>query len=122
KWVMDGAAARGAGDLRYSLGLQMGADGRVADSIMNGPAFKAGVVPGMRILGVNGRLFTPALLDDAVMESASSTRPIELLVENDDYYHTCLVDYHGGPQSPRLERDNSRPDYLDELLRPLAAH
>ncbi|HVA63228.1 MAG TPA: hypothetical protein VNF74_05855 [Terriglobales bacterium] len=122
RYVLDGSDAHGAGDLLYSVGLSVGADGEVTDSIMNGPAFKAGIVPGMRILGVNGRVYTRALLDDAVVASPSSNNPIELLVENDDYYKTCLVDYHGGPKSPQLVRDAGKPDYLGELLQPLAPH
>ncbi|MGH9482761.1 MAG: M61 family peptidase, partial [Terriglobales bacterium] len=122
KYVLDGVEAGGAGDLAYSVGLTVGADGTVADSIMTGPAYKAGVVPGMKILGVNGRVYTRERLDDAVIGSGSSSSPIELLVENDDYYKTCLVDYHSGPKAPRLERDNSKSDYLDQLLQPLAAH
>lgn len=122
KYVLDGEHARGAGDLRFSIGLAMGDNGTVEDSIMNGPAYKAGVVAGMKVIGVNGRVYTPALLDDAVIASATTTNPIELLVTNDDYYRTGLVDYHGGPKSPGLERDPSKPDYLDQLLKPLATH
>lgn len=122
KYVLDGAAARGAGNLEYSIGLAIGPNGAVEDSIMNGPAYKAGVVPGMRVIGVNGRTYTRERLDDAVIASPQASGPIELLVVNDDYYHTCLVDYHGGPMAPRLVRDPSKPDYLDEMLRPLASH
>ena len=120
KYVLDGEDARGAGDLAYSIGLIMGNDGTVADSIVHGPAYQAGVVPGMKVIGVNRRLYTPALLADAVISSRDVKTPIELLVANDDYLRTALVDYHGGPMAPRLERDRSKPDYLDEFLRPLA--
>ena len=122
KYVLDGEDVTGAGDLNYSIGLEVGANGDVLDSIVNGPAYKAGVVPGMRIVGVNGRVYARPLLNDAVMGSAKSQGPIELLVVNDDYYKTCLVDYHGGPRAPRLVRDDSKPDYLDQLLQPLARH
>ncbi|HEY7855120.1 MAG TPA: M61 family peptidase, partial [Terriglobales bacterium] len=122
KYELATTAGRNPGNLEYSVGLTMGAGGAVADSIVNGPAYKAGVVAGMRVIGVNGRVFTPALLNDAVMSSASHPNPIELLVVNDDYYRTALVDYHGGPKAPRLVRDASQPDYLDELLKPLASH
>lgn len=119
-YVLDGAEAKGAGNLTYSIGLALGANGAVVDSIVNGPAYKAGIVPGMRIIGVNGRVYTRERLDDAVIASSHATAPIELLAVNDDYYRTALVDYHGGPLAPRLVRDPSKPDYLDQLLRPLA--
>jgi predicted metalloprotease with PDZ domain len=120
KFTLASRGVEGAGDLEYSIGLALGADGEVEDSIMNGPAYAAGIVPGMRVIGVNGRVYTPARLDDAVIRSPASRRPIELLVVNDDYYHTALIDYHGGPKAPRLVRDGSRPDYLDQFLQPLA--
>lgn len=120
KYVLDGEDAKGAGNLAYSIGLTLGANGAVVDSIVNGPAYKAGIVPSMRLIGVNGRIFTRERLDDAVIASAHATAPIELLAVNDDYYRTALVDYHGGPLAPRLVRDSSKPDYLDQLLRPLA--
>ncbi len=120
KFELASSGAPGAGDLEYSIGLSVGPEGEVEDSIMNGPAYKAGVVPGMRILGVDGRVYTRDRLGDAVIQSPMSRQPIELLVVNDDYYHTCLVDYHGGPKAPRLVRDASRPDYLDQFLQPLA--
>ncbi|MGH9518665.1 MAG: M61 family peptidase [Terriglobales bacterium] len=122
KFVLDGEAAKGAGNLSYSIGLTLGANGAVEDSIVNGPAYKAGIVPGMRVIGVNGRVYTRDRLDDAVIASAHATAPIALLVVSDDYYRTALVDYHGGPMAPRLERNLSTPDYLEQLLRPLAGH
>jgi hypothetical protein len=35
----------------------------------------------------------------------------------DDYYKTCNVDYHGGSRYPHLIRDESKPDYLDDLAK-----
>ena len=118
KFEMASRGVEGAGNLEYSIGLAVGPEGEVEDSIMNGPAYNAGIVPGMRILGVDGRVYTRARLDAAVIQSPDTHRPIELLVVNDDYYHTSLVDYHGGPKAPRLVRDDAKPDYLDQFLAP----
>ena len=104
----------------YSVGLELGADGTVYDSIYNGPAFKTGISPGMRVVGVNGRVYTPELLSDAIIASKNGSKPIQLLVVVDDYYKTCLIDYHGGDQYPHLVRNQGKPDYLDEILKPLA--
>jgi hypothetical protein len=49
-----------------------------------------------------------------------TSTPIHLLVANGAQYQTYAVDYHGGVQYPHLERDNNRPDYLSEILHPLA--
>jgi hypothetical protein len=40
-----------------------------------------------------------------------------LLVINDEYYFTVNVDYHLGQRYPHLKRDDSKPDYLDELIK-----
>jgi predicted metalloprotease with PDZ domain len=105
----------------YSIGLMVGEDGMVNDSIVGGPAFRAGISPGMKVVGVNGRVYTPGLLADAVRDSKDSTQPIVLLVVSDDYFRTSTIDYHDGLRFAHLERDESKPDYLDDLIRPRAA-
>ncbi len=104
----------------YSIGLQVGGDGTVNDSIVGSPAFNAGISSGMKVVGVNGRLFRQDLLDDAIKDAKDSSKPISLLVVVDDYYRTCDIDYHGGPRYPHLERVSDRADYLDDLIKPRA--
>lgn len=108
-------------DDEYTIGLQVASDGSVFDSIVNGPAFKAGISPGMKVVGINGRLYTHDLLEDAIKASKENSQPISLLVVNDDYYLTCNIDYHGGVRYPHLVRNESKPDYLDELDKPKAS-
>ena len=112
---------RGGPGYTYSLGLQLGADGTVADAIVGGPAFKAGIGPGMKVIGVNSRIYTADVLADAVKAAQDSKAPIALQVVSDDYIHTFNVDYHGGPQFPHLVRAEDKPDYLDELIKPRVA-
>ena len=102
----------------YSIGLQVGPDGVVSDSIFGGPAFEAGISSGMKIAGVNGRVFTPELLADAVKDAKGTSQPITLLVVIDDYFRTCTINYHDGPRYPHLVRQDAQPDYLDELIKP----
>ena len=102
------------GDL-YTVGLHLGDDGTVIDSIVGGPAFKSGISSGMKVVGVNGRVYDHDLLADAIAASKQSKEPITLMVVIDGYYKTCSVDYHGGKRYPHLVRDDSKPDYLDEL-------
>jgi predicted metalloprotease with PDZ domain len=101
----------------YSIGLQLGNDGMVDDSLVGGPAFKAGISSGMKVIGVNGRLYTPELLEDAIKAAKGTTAPITLLVVVDDYFQTSTIDYHGGQSYPHLVRDDARPDYLDEIIK-----
>jgi predicted metalloprotease with PDZ domain len=101
----------------YTLGLFLAEDGGVVDSIVGGLAFNAGISPGMKIVGVNGRLYTRDLLKDAVLASKDSSQPISLLVVHNEYYKTCAIDYHGGPRYPHLVRAEGRDDYLDDLIK-----
>lgn len=103
----------------YSIGLFLAADGTVRDSLWGRAAFNAGVTSGMKVVGVNGRVFTEDVLADAIKASSTSRDPISLLVIDNDYYHTCNVDYHAGEHYPHLQR-NENPDVLADVLRPLA--
>jgi predicted metalloprotease with PDZ domain len=110
----------GPGDA-YSIGLQLGSDGTVSDAIVGSPAFEAGISSGMKVIGVNGRVYNHDLLEDAIKAAKDSSQPITLLVVADEYIHTCTINYHGGAQYPHLVRVSDQPDYLDELIKPRAA-
>jgi hypothetical protein len=71
----------------------------------------------MKVVGVDGRVYTHDLLEDAIKASKDASAPIILLVVDDDYYRTATIPYHGGERYPHLVRDNSKPDYLDELIK-----
>ena len=109
-------------DEAYSIGLTLNDDGTVEDSIVTKPAFKAGISPGMKVVEVNGRPFTPQVLRQALKAGVTSSAPLRLRFLNDGYYKTCTIDYHGGEVFPQLIREANRPDLLDEMLKPLAAH
>ncbi|HKT10361.1 MAG TPA: M61 family peptidase [Terriglobia bacterium] len=106
----------------YSIGLLLKDDGEVEDSNVTMPAYKAGISPGMKLVSVNGREFTPQVLRLAIKAAVKSTEPISLRVLSDNYYKTCTVDYHGGERFPRLVREAGRPDLLDDMLKSLAVH
>jgi predicted metalloprotease with PDZ domain len=111
-------AFRHSADFTYSLGVMMGADGNVGDVLWDGPAFNAGLSPGMKVIAVNGQAYTPEVMTDAVKASATDTnQPIELLVQNFNEYKTLRIDYHGGLKYPHIERDTSKPDTLSELIK-----
>jgi predicted metalloprotease with PDZ domain len=107
-------------DLAFSIGLSVGEDGSVGDVLHGGPAYAAGIGPGMKIAAVNGRQFSPEGIREAIESSKGSSEPIRLLVANGTQYQTVSIDYHGGIQYPHIERDKSRPDYLNEIIQPLA--
>ena len=100
----------------FSIGLQLGKDGAVNDSIVGGPAYDAGVTPGMKVVGVNGQVYTHDVLEDAIAAAKDSQAPIKLLLIDDGYYRKAEVNYHGGDRYPHLVREAGKPDYLDELI------
>ena len=87
--------------------------------IVGSPAYQAGLGPGMKLVAVNGRKWSPSLLHEAVKTAQGSERPIELLVENAQFFKTYSVAYHDGEKNPHLERVSERPDVLGEILKPL---
>jgi len=102
----------------YALGLSLRDDGDIVDTVEGEVAAKAGIGPGMKVVAVNGRKFSPEVFRDAVKTSKNSSAPIELLVENDEYYNTFKLDYHGGEMYPHLVRDESKTDLLSDILKP----
>jgi len=101
----------------YSIGLRLDKDGVIRDTIEGMAAASAGIGPGMKIIAVNGRRFSSESLRDALKEGKTASTPLELLVENSDYFHTFKLDYRGGEKYPRLVRDESKPDVLSEIIK-----
>lgn len=104
-------------DASFSVGLLIHEDGEIQDTIEGMDAARAGIGPGMKIIAVNGRRFTPQVFRDALYEGKNSSRPLQLLVENTDYYRTFSLDYHGGEKYPHLEREESKKDELTDIVR-----
>jgi len=100
-----------------ALGLNLSGEGNVVDTIEGEIAAKAGIGPGMRVVAVNGRRFSPEILRDAIRAAKGGSATIDLLVENTDYYKTYKLDYRGGERYPHLVRDDSKPDLLADILR-----
>jgi predicted metalloprotease with PDZ domain len=100
-----------------SIGLNLREDGSVVDTIEGMAAAQAGIGPGMKLIAVNGRKYSPEILRDALKAGKTGSAPLELLVENTDYYKTFKLDYHGGERYPHLVRDESKPDLLTEIYK-----
>jgi predicted metalloprotease with PDZ domain len=100
---------------RYSLGMSLASDGTVRDTVEGMIAAKAGIGPGMKIVAVNGRRISSDVWRDAIRASKTSSEPLELIVENTEYFRVVKLDYHGGEKFPHLVRDESKPDLLTEI-------
>ena len=109
--------ARKSVDLSFSLGMLLKEDGTVMDVNPNLVAFKSGLAPGMKIVSVNGRAWSTEVLHEAISSAKSSTAPIESLVENGSFQETYKLNYHGGERYPHLERDNTKPDVLSDVIK-----
>jgi len=106
-------------DFSYSLGFTVAEDGKLDDVIVGSPAYQAGVGSGMKLVAVNGRKWAPAVLHAALKAATSNGHPVDLLVENAQFFRTYSVPYHDGDRNPHLERVSAQPDLLDEILKPL---
>ena len=115
-----GRISRGGGgaSARDSLGLSFDGEGKIADVIPGMIGDKAGLGPGMKVIGVNGKVFNAQRLHDALAESVTRKK-IEFLLIEGEHFRTVVLDYADGPRYLELVRDNTKPDRLAEILKPL---
>jgi len=106
-------------DRSLSIGLTVANDdnrGTVADVLWGSPAFDAGMIPGMKIVAVDGEAYTPEIFDAAIVDAAKSHKPIALLVRNTSTFVTLHIPYFGGQVYPHLVRADGE-DRLSEIVR-----
>ncbi len=103
-------------DVRYSVGFAVGKDGSIPDVIPESPAAKTGIGPGMKLLAVNGRRWSKDILREGIRDTRRG-KPLELLVENGEFFQTHKLDYTGGERYPHLEREIGKSDVLTEIIR-----
>ena len=104
-------------DLTYSLGFVVGAENRLIDVLWDGPAFKLGLAPGTQVIAVNNIAYDATRFKDVITAAKKSGAPIEVLVRNGDAFRTVRFDYHDGLRYPHLERDKSKPDRFELILK-----
>jgi predicted metalloprotease with PDZ domain len=112
-------AGRKSVDLTYSLGLTLNREAMLTGVLWDGPAFKAGLTVGDKILAVNGIAYDTDKLKEAIVAAKASRQPISLIVKDGDHFRVVAVDYHDGLRYPRLQRLPGKPDLLGEIYRPL---
>jgi predicted metalloprotease with PDZ domain len=102
-----------------SNGGGSGGLGMITSVVWEGPAFKAGVTPDMQLQAVNDQAFNVENLRAAILAAEKNNVPIKLLLKRDGEFTTVNVDYHGGLRYPHLERVESVPDRMDDILAPI---
>jgi len=83
------------------------------------PADKAGLAPGMKVIGVNGKKLSINRLRDAIADSVTR-QELEFLIEDGEEFRTITVPYADGLRYLELERIAGLPDVLGEVLKPRA--
>ena len=112
-------------DAYFSLGLFLSSNGTIGDVRFYSPAFEAKLVPGEKVLRINGRAFSPTAMEQALLErnadsaALNAANPISIVVQNGASEREVFINYHEGERFPVLERDPKTPDFLDRLLEPL---
>lgn len=103
-------------DVRFSLGFVVHEDGTLPDVLPGSPADKAGVPAGSKLVAVNGRRLHRETLREAIRDTKTASRPIELLVENGEFFKTYRLDYKGGERYPHLEPEPGKADVLSKII------
>jgi predicted metalloprotease with PDZ domain len=104
----------------YSLGLRLTQDGTIVDVRWDGPADKANLAPGQKILAINGNVFSADAVKNAIQAAKGVAQPIHLILQADTFVSSANIDYHDGERDPVLERVQGAPAYLDDITTPLA--
>jgi len=114
--------SRGAGrDVWFSLGIAFDNDGTtISDVRVGSAADKAKLIPGQKIMAVNGKVYSKDALHAAIRQSKTASVPMHFILQNDTMVTEVDVDYHDGERYPTLERVEGTPAYLDDITKPLA--
>ena len=73
-------------DAAYSIGIDLREDGTISDTIEGMPAALAGIGPGMKLVAVNGRQYSPEILRDAIKTGKNTTAPLAVSYTHLDVY------------------------------------
>jgi predicted metalloprotease with PDZ domain len=105
-------------DEMFSVGLFLTHEGGIADVLWHGPAFEAGLAPGMKLVAVDGNAYSAKALRQAIVRAHRDGKPLRLKATADGVTREYAVHYAGGLKYPHLVRVPGRPDYLKEILEP----
>jgi predicted metalloprotease with PDZ domain len=103
-------------DFGYSLGIEIGKEGRLRDVRWASPAYAAGLSTAASLIAVDGVAYKAERLKASITAAKTGKAPIQLLVKDGDFYKTVSIPYHGGLRYPKLERIDGTTDRLTPLL------
>jgi len=109
-------------DAWFSAGLRLRHDGTISDVRLFSATDEAKLAPGEKIIAVNGRIFSPEVLHDAIKSAKGSTEPIHLIVQSDTYIYQISLNYHEGDKYPAFQRVEGTPAVLDEIIQSMISN
>lgn len=116
--VGEGELSRKGVNAMFSVGLFLDAQGKVEDVLWNGPAFRAGLAPGMTLVAIDGRPYSTGVLRNEIAQAQKSRKPLEIVAKGDGITGHYTVVYEGGLKYPHLVRVPGTTDYLEQILAP----
>ena len=116
--VGDGELEGKGVDAMFSVGMFLKNDGKIVDVLWDGPAFKAGLAPGMKLVSINGREYSANMLWTEIADAQRSGQPLQLNAQHDGVVEMYTIHYNDGLKYPNLTRAQGKTDYLQQILAP----
>ena len=104
----------------FSAGMFLDGDGKIIDVLWNGPAFKAGLAPGMKLMSIDGHLYSTKVLWTQIAAAHERAQPLQINAQQDGAVSMYTVRYTDGLKYPNLIRAQGKTDYLQQILAPKA--
>jgi predicted metalloprotease with PDZ domain len=101
-----------------SYGLLIDKENTVTEVREGSPAWNAEMAEGMKIMAIDGQAYSDKVLQYVIVQAEHTTEPTKFLVQQDGWYRTFEVSYHGGPKYPHLVRIAGKPDMLANIMAP----
>ncbi len=117
--VGEGELSRKGVNAMFSVGLFLNQKGRILDVRWKGPAFQAGLAPGMQILSIDGKGWSTKNLRAAIARAAQDRKPLQIRAVEDGVTASHSIHYEGGLKYPHLVQLPGKTDYLQQILAPL---
>lgn len=105
-------------DLRTSLGVRLDKEGEIVDVVPGSPADAAGLGYGMRVLAIDGWVYSADRMREAI-KATPDTGKLELTIAFGERVEVRAIEYRGGMRWPRLERIEGEPDIFAAIAKPL---
>jgi predicted metalloprotease with PDZ domain len=116
--VGEGELSRKGVNAMFSVGLFLDGKGSIEDVSWNGPAFQAGLAPGMEISAIDGHPYSTGVLRSEIAQAQKSGKPLQITAKGDGVTDLYTIRYNGGLKYPHLIREPNTTDYLPQILAP----